>query len=40
MSFEFRVKKASFELKKRVLSKKSEFRVKKVSFELKKRVSS
>ena len=34
MSFEFRVKKASFELKK------SEFRVEKLSFELEKRVSS
>ena len=33
---EFRVRKVSFELKRRVSSKKSEFRVRKVSFELKK----
>ena len=32
----FRVRKASFELKKCVSSKKSEFRVRKASFELKK----
>ena len=39
-SSEFRVRKVSFKLKKRVSSKNSEFRVRKVSFELKRRVSS
>ena len=38
-SSEFRVRKVSFELKKRVSSKNSEFRVRKASFELKEKVS-
>ena len=39
-SIEFRVRKASLELEKRVSSKKSKFRVRKASFQLGKRVSS
>ena len=36
MSFEFRVKKASFELKSEFRVRKASFELKKVSFELKR----